>query len=62
MVVNLSTRTNVAVLPLAGSDAIIVYTPALYPFLEEFLTLIAPDEMLEVTPLHLRLRKQKFQA
>jgi predicted membrane GTPase involved in stress response len=35
-------------------------TPAWKPFLEEFLTLIAEDEMLEVTPKNLRLRKQKF--
>lgn len=62
MVVNISRGKKLTNMRASGSDGTIVVTPAWKPFLEEFLTLIAPDEMLEVTPLHLRLRKQKFPA
>jgi predicted membrane GTPase involved in stress response len=34
--------------------------PAWKPSLEQFLTLIAKDEMLEVTPKSLRLRKKNL--
>lgn len=44
----------------ASADATITLTPAWKPSLEQFLTLIAPDEMLEVTPQSLRLRKKKL--
>lgn len=42
----------------ASADATVVLAPAWKPSLEELMTLIAPDEMLEVTPESLRLRKQ----
>ena len=41
----------------SSSDATVVLAPAWKPSLEQFLTLIAADEMLEVTPLNMRLRK-----
>lgn len=40
------------------SDATIQIAPALKMSLEQYLTFIGPDELLEVTPHHLRLRKK----
>jgi len=40
------------------SDATIQVSPALKMSLEQYLTFIGPDELLEVTPHHLRLRKK----
>jgi len=40
------------------SDATIQVAPALKMSLEQYLTFIGPDELLEVTPHHLRLRKK----
>ncbi|HBU22242.1 TPA: hypothetical protein DEB02_04845 [Candidatus Beckwithbacteria bacterium] len=40
------------------SDATIKIAPALKMSLEQYLTFIGPDELLEVTPHHLRLRKK----
>ena len=37
-------------------------SPAVKPTLEEMLDLIANDELLEVTPLNLRLRKRTLLA
>ncbi len=42
----------------ASADATVVLAPAWKPSLEQFLTLISADEMLEVTPNALRLRKK----
>jgi GTP-binding protein len=42
----------------AGAEILVVLTPAWKPSLEQFLTMIAEDEMLEVTPQFLRLRKK----
>ena len=42
----------------SGSDDNIVLTPARPPTLEEALEYLAEDELLEVTPKHLRLRKR----
>jgi len=42
----------------AGSDDNIVLTPARPPTLEEALEYLGEDELLEVTPKHLRLRKR----
>jgi GTP-binding protein len=44
----------------ATADATVVLAPAWKPSLEQFLTLIAKDEMLEVTPKSLRLRKKNL--
>ncbi len=44
------------------ADFTVVLTPAWHPSLEQFLTLIADDEMLEVTPHFLRLRKKDLQV
>lgn len=60
MVVNIVKGKKLTNMRTTGSDGVIMVTPAWKPFLEEFLTLIAEDEMLEVTPKNLRLRKQKF--
>ncbi|MDZ4229086.1 MAG: translational GTPase TypA, partial [Patescibacteria group bacterium] len=40
------------------SDATVQIAPALKMSLEQYLTFIGPDELLEVTPKHLRLRKK----
>jgi len=40
----------------AAADATVVLTPAWRPSLEQFLTIIGEGEVLEVTPLSLRLR------
>lgn len=42
----------------ATADAAIQIAPALKMSLEQYLTFIGPDELLEVTPHHLRLRKK----
>ncbi|MEK7513494.1 MAG: translational GTPase TypA [Patescibacteria group bacterium] len=42
------------------SDATIKISPALKMSLEQCLTFIGPDELLEVTPKHLRLRKKNL--
>ena len=60
MVVNIVRGKKLTNMRTTGSDGVIMVTPAWRPFLEEFLTLISEDEMLEVTPKNLRLRKQKF--
>jgi GTP-binding protein len=60
MVVNIVRGKKLTNMRTTSSDGVIMVTPAWKPFLEEFLTLIAEDEMLEVTPKNLRLRKQKF--
>jgi len=39
----------------------VVLTPSWKPSLEQYLTLIGPDELLEVTPTTLRLRKKQLQ-
>lgn len=44
----------------ASADDTVTLAPALKPSLEQFLTMIGPDEMLEVTPASLRLRKRKL--
>ena len=45
----------------SGSDDNIVLTPARAPTLEEALEYLAEDELLEVTPKHLRLRKRTLE-
>jgi len=62
MTVNITKGKKLTNMRASGSDGQIMVTPAWKPFLEEFLTLIAEDEMLEVTPLHLRLRKKEFRG
>jgi len=44
----------------ASADMMVTLAPAWKPSLEQFMTLIAEDEMLEVTPLNLRLRKRQL--
>jgi len=46
----------------SSADATVVLTPSWRPSLEQFLTLSAPDELLEVTPSSLRLRKRVLQS
>lgn len=60
MVMNLARGKKLTNMRAASADATLVITPAWKPFLEEFLTMIAPDEMLEVTPQSLRLRKKSL--
>ena len=58
MTMNLTKNTKLTNMRAASADTQIVITSAWQPFLEELLTLIAPNEMLEVTPENLRLRKK----
>lgn len=44
----------------SSADSTVVLAPSWRPSLEQFLTLIAPDELLEVTPISLRLRKKQL--
>lgn len=44
----------------ASADATVVLAPAWKPSLEQYLTIVGEDEMLEVTPKFLRLRKRKL--
>jgi GTP-binding protein len=58
MVMNLSRGKKLTNMRAAGAEILVVLTPAWKPSLEQFLTMIAEDEMLEVTPQFLRLRKK----
>jgi len=60
MVVNLTKGKKLTNMRASSADATVVLAPAWKPSLEEFLTLIAEDEMLEVTPKSLRLRKSNI--
>lgn len=44
----------------AAADTTVVLAPSWKPSLEQYLSLIAPDELLEVTPQSLRLRKKQL--
>lgn len=57
MIMNLAKGKKLTNMRAASADATITITPAWKPSLEQFLTLIGEDEMLEVTPQFLRLRK-----
>lgn len=57
MVFNIVKGKKLTNMRAASADTTITITPAWKPSLEQFLTLIADDEMLEVTPKDLRLRK-----
>lgn len=58
MVMNVVRGKKLTNMRAAGSDDTISLAPAWRPSLEQFLTLISEDEMLEVTPGSLRLRKK----
>ncbi|NCN82669.1 MAG: translational GTPase TypA [Candidatus Pacebacteria bacterium] len=57
IVMNVSKGKKLTNMRAASADATVVLAPAWKPSLEQFLTLIADDEILEVTPLNMRLRK-----
>lgn len=61
MVFNVTKGKKLTNMRAASADATITLAPAWKPSLEQFLTTIAPDEMLEVTPESLRLRKKQLQ-
>jgi GTP-binding protein len=56
--VNVTKNKKLTNVRAAGSDDNIVLTPPRRPTLEEALEYLAEDELLEVTPKHLRLRKR----
>ena len=58
MVFNLARGKKLTNMRASGSDDTVALTPAWKPTLEQFLTLIEADEVLEVTPENLRLRKR----
>lgn len=58
MVFNVVKSKKLTNMRAASADKTVVLTPAWKPTLEQLLTMIADDEMLEVTPQFLRLRKK----
>lgn len=58
MVMNITKGKKLTNMRASSADATVVLAPAWKPSLEQFLTMIAEDEMLEVTPQDLRLRKK----
>lgn len=60
MVFNVTKGKKLTNMRASSADATITLAPAWKPSLEQFLTIIAPDEMLEVTPESLRLRKKQL--
>ncbi len=60
MVFNVVKGKKLTNMRAAAADKTVVLAPAWKPSLEQFLTLIAQDEMLEVTPQFLRLRKKQL--
>lgn len=57
MTYNVARTKKLTNMRASSADATVVLAPAWKPSLEQFLTLIGEDEMLEVTPSALRLRK-----
>lgn len=60
MVMNVVKGKKLTNMRASSADATVVLAPAWKPSLEQFLTLIGEDEMLEVTPSFLRLRKKQL--
>ncbi len=60
MVFNVTKSKKLTNMRAASADKTVVLTPAWKPTLEQFLTMIADDETLEVTPEFLRLRKKQL--
>lgn len=58
MVMNVVKGKKLTNMRASAADATVVLAPAWKPSLEQYLTLIGEDEMLEVTPGALRLRKK----
>jgi len=59
--VNVTKNKKLTNVRASGSDDNIVLTPVRAPTLEEALEYLAEDELLEVTPKHLRLRKRTLE-
>jgi GTP-binding protein len=57
LVVNIQKAKKLSNMRASGSDRALKIVPALKYTLEEYLEFIAPDELVEVTPQALRLRK-----
>jgi GTP-binding protein len=62
IVVNVLKTKKLTNVRAAGSDENIILTPPLRMSLEQLITYIADDELLEVTPKNLRLRKKYLSA
>lgn len=58
MAMNVTKGKKLTNMRAAAADATIVLAPAWKPSLEQYMNLIAEDEMLEVTPQSVRLRKR----
>jgi len=56
MIMNVAKGKKLTNMRAAAADTTVVLAPAWRPSLEQFLTLIGENEVLEVTPLSLRLR------
>ncbi|MDZ7707598.1 MAG: translational GTPase TypA [Trueperaceae bacterium] len=61
MDVNVTKNKKLTNVRASGSDDNIVLTPARKPTLEEALEYLGEDDLLEVTPKHLRLRKRTLE-
>jgi len=59
--VNVTKNKKLTNVRASGSDDNIVLTPARKPTLEEALEYLGEDDLLEVTPKHLRLRKRTLE-
>ena len=62
MAVNVCKKKHVTNTRAAGSDDALKLTPPRQLSLEQCLEFIADDELLEVTPEHLRMRKKILNA
>jgi GTP-binding protein len=60
MLMNVCKGKKLTNMRAASADATIKITPAVKMSLEQCITFIAADELLEVTPKHLRLRKKEL--
>jgi GTP-binding protein len=62
LVMNVTKGKKLTNMRAASADQFIKMTPPVIMSLEQCLTFLAPDELLEVTPLNLRLRKRDLKA
>lgn len=60
MVFNITKGKKLTNMRAASADTTVVLAPPWKPSLEQFLTIIGKDEMLEVTPKSIRLRKENL--
>lgn len=62
LVVNVTKEKQLTNMRASGSDEAIILTPHMHMTLEQALEFIADDELVEITPKAIRLRKKKLKA